>query len=370
MLTKRFLCIEMVFMIVFFWCVSAQAQDSIFSKKDTVIVALAGAQPFVMTEEGSNQREGIAVDIWNDLADRLSVNFKYQKFSSVGEALKAVENGKADLLVGPVSITSNRMERVSFSQPFYQSSLSILSRSEEGLWDYIAPLFSYKFFIAVGGFLFLLAIVGTLFWVAERKKNPEEFPANPARGIGNGMWLAVVTMSTVGYGDLAPRTAFGRILAGSWIIITIIFATSMIAGIASVLTMWGGSTAANTIEDLSGKRVAVLADSPGQELMKDYTSRPFLINSMSDGVEKLKEEEVTALLYDRPELEYFVNKQKGEGYHLANAEYERQNYGFAFPLKSAAVYRTNLELLKLAEEGRIQEIVDSYLKSNKEESNL
>ncbi len=346
----------------------AWSRDSSSLQKDTLIVALAGSEPFVMnTDKAGNTPEGIAVDIWNDLADRLSVHYTYKNYSSVSDALKAIEEGQVDMLVGPVSITSNRMERVSFSQPFYQSSLSILSKSEEGLWSYVAPLFSYKLFIAVGGFLFLLGIVGTLFWIAERKRNPEEFPPNPVKGIGNGMWLAVVTMSTVGYGDLAPRSAFGRILAGSWIIITIIFATSMIAGIASVLTMWGGVTDVNTVEDLAGKRIAVLRDSPGQELMRNYTARPYLISSLDEGIEKLKEDKVDAVIYDRPQLEYFVNKHGDEGYYLATAEYERQNYGFVFPLKSEAVYKTNLQLLKLAEEGRIQEIVNSYLKVNREE---
>lgn len=328
---------------------------------DSLKVGLAGGQPFVFDADSSSPT-GISVDIWKELASQSGWNYRIISYPSVSEAIAAVENQDIDLLVGPISVTSERLTRVNFSQPYYQSSLSILSKAEEGLWSYIAPLFSYKLFIAVAGFLFLLGIVGTLFWVAERKVNPEEFPSKPAKGIGNGMWLAVVTMSTVGYGDLAPKSAFGRILAGTWIVLTIIFATSMIAGIASVLTMWGNVSNVNVIEDLSGKKVAVVSDSPAEEFVKNYSARTYQMKSLDEGIKMLNDGQVEAIVYDRPQLEYYVGRHEDEGYHLATAEYDRQNYGFVFPQSSELVYDVNLQLLKLAEARKSQEIIDGYLK--------
>ncbi len=47
--------------------------------------------------------------------------------------------------------------------------------------------------------LILLALIsGCVMWILEYKVNPELFPANPIRGIWQGSWWAVVTMTTVG----------------------------------------------------------------------------------------------------------------------------------------------------------------------------
>lgn len=85
------------------------------------------------------------------------------------------------------------------------------------------------------------------------------------------MWLAIVTMSTTGYGDKAPITVMGRIIAGTWMVVSIISATSMIAGIASVLTFSNfQSVDIQNIEQLNGKKVATIAGSPSVDFLKEY----------------------------------------------------------------------------------------------------
>ena len=68
-----------------------------------------------------------------------------------------------------------------------------------------------------------------------------------------------------------------------------------------------------------------------------------------------------AVVYDRPQLLYFQQNNGEEDLYVAKAEYFKQGYGFAFPLNSEFVYQVNLELLKLAEEREIEDIVAEYL---------
>ncbi|MGB3404464.1 MAG: ion transporter [Microcoleaceae cyanobacterium] len=55
----------------------------------------------------------------------------------------------------------------------------------------------------------LLLFSGSLIYFAEHEAQPEQFPHIPA-----AMWWAVVTLTTVGYGDVYPVTIMGRILGG------------------------------------------------------------------------------------------------------------------------------------------------------------
>jgi polar amino acid transport system substrate-binding protein len=216
--------------------------------------------------------------------------------------------------------------------------------------------------VAVFIFLFILAIVGTLLWLAERKQSPDQFSQSPVKGVGTGMWLAIVTMSTTGYGDKAPITLAGRIIAGSWMIISIIFATSMIAGIASTLTLTSmGSSTVSTIEELSGRKTATVIGSPTESYLKAYKTKITGVSTLDDAISKLREKEVDAVVYDRPQLLYYLKNHRNDDLFIAKAEYYKQGYGFAFPLSSTLVYDVNRALLRLAEAQKTTKIIDFYL---------
>ena len=58
-------------------------------------------------------------------------------------------------------------------------------------------------------------------WHERRGVNPDnDFPplAKFWRGLEVGGYWAVITFTSVGYGDKCPRTKFGRLLAGAWAI--------------------------------------------------------------------------------------------------------------------------------------------------------
>jgi voltage-gated potassium channel len=66
---------------------------------------------------------------------------------------------------------------------------------------------------AIGALLFILCLVlvmsGSLMYMIEGEAQPQVFSSIPA-----AMWWAVVTITTVGYGDMVPVTVWGRILGG------------------------------------------------------------------------------------------------------------------------------------------------------------
>jgi polar amino acid transport system substrate-binding protein len=356
----------LIFCFCFFSVARLQAQDTKTDSLTTIQlrVGVAGNEPFVFPENSSTK--GIALDVWEDLALMKSLDYTYTYFTTVEDALYALNRGKLDIVVGPISITSQRLENMRFSQPFYNSSLAIVSRVDDPtLWQKVKPLFSMKLLLAVGVFLVILAVVGTLLWLAERKKSPEQFSSNIVSGIGTGMWLAIVTMSTTGYGDKAPITLMGRIIAGSWMIISIIFATSMVAGIASTLTLSYLETSTfSNIEQLSGRKVATISASPAEDFLNEHQAKITGVDNLLDAMTKLNNKEVDAVVYDRPQLLYYMKNHKDEDLYLAKAEYFRQGYGYAFPVNSSFTYVVNRGLLELAEESETVNIVEHYLEKD------
>jgi len=52
--------------------------------------------------------------------------------------------------------------------------------------------------------------------------------------VGDGMWWAAATLSTVGYGDIAPKTLMGRALAVVIMVVGVSTFAILTAGIASL----------------------------------------------------------------------------------------------------------------------------------------
>jgi voltage-gated potassium channel len=81
-----------------------------------------------------------------------------------------------------------------YSRAFHALRAAVASRSEE--------------LLTILGLAILLVIVSAaLMYHVEHDAQPERFPSIPA-----AMWWAVITLTTIGYGDVYPVTALGRLL--------------------------------------------------------------------------------------------------------------------------------------------------------------
>jgi len=57
--------------------------------------------------------------------------------------------------------------------------------------------------------LMLILVAASVTYLAEHTVQPEAFGSIP-----HALWWAVVTMTTIGYGDVVPQTVIGRLFAG------------------------------------------------------------------------------------------------------------------------------------------------------------
>jgi voltage-gated potassium channel len=66
-----------------------------------------------------------------------------------------------------------------------------------------------ELFVAVFFIFVLLVFVSFLMYYVEHKAQPEVFSSVPA-----AMWWGIITLTTVGYGDVYPITSLGKVLGG------------------------------------------------------------------------------------------------------------------------------------------------------------
>ena len=57
----------------------------------------------------------------------------------------------------------------------------------------------------------------------------EDFPT-----VGDGIWWAIVTLGTVGYGDIVPHTAWGRVVGSVVIVVGVTFISFLTATVTSM----------------------------------------------------------------------------------------------------------------------------------------
>ncbi|XP_067043929.1 uncharacterized protein [Acropora muricata] len=106
------------------------------------------------------------------------------------------------------------------------------------------------------------SLAGVVIWLVERKDNYDQFPKTFLRGTFEGFWWAFITMTTVGYGDKAPRTILGKVLGVFWMLAGLIITTMFI----SIITASLASVSLQGRSDLRGVKVSVVNHSVEHKL--------------------------------------------------------------------------------------------------------
>jgi polar amino acid transport system substrate-binding protein len=330
-------------------------------------VGIGGTPPFVI-RQGDNPEGpfyGIVPDVWQQIIRTQVLDYDYVLQTNTQEALDAVASGELDILIGPFSITSRRLEFVDFTQPFFVSSVAVLLPEQSPtIWSRVKPFFTRAALSSVGVLFICLFIVGNAMWLVERKQNPEDFPNDYFHGIGNGMWFALVTLTTVGYGDRSPATPAGRFVASIWMLISLIAVSSLIGGLASAFTLALSQVQGKGIvapEDLRGARIAVVSGTTGEKWAAEYRARLLRQDNLKDAVTLLLNGDAAGVVFDRPALEYYLAQYPEVDLRLADFNLHSENFGFVLPQNSPLSAPLDKTIVQLEEDGTIDTIAERWL---------
>ena len=228
----------MISLLVFLFCPATSFSQNESTTPRVLQVGVIAASPLYM-KAADGRWEGFSVELWQAVAQYLNVPFEFREFSSLENLLAALEKQEIDIF--PSLPVGERFEStMDFSQSYLKSGLSIAVPAEgvEYRWLRVfESIFSKHILKAIGLLVLLSMIAGIIVWSFERRKNDEMFGDGTAGGIGHGIWWAMVTMTTVGYGDKAPKTIGGRIVGLIWMVFSIVFIASFTANITTSMTI-------------------------------------------------------------------------------------------------------------------------------------
>jgi ABC-type amino acid transport substrate-binding protein len=252
--------------------------------------------------------DGISVDLWRRAAEVLRRDYRFIPVSQMEAILTGLERREYDAAVGAITITPERLQRVDFSYPAHRSGVAVAVRKDIGP---IAAFVSYGAVIAelaplVALTFALLVVMGVAMWLAERTLRPRNHESAVA-SLRDGVYWAVVTMTTVGYGDKTPKTGGGRIIAVLWMLISVALVSILSTSIVSRMTAERvvGALPLNEA-DLGGRRLAAVAHSSGAEYLDERRLPYAPFDDLAAALTALDHGQVDAVVNSIGALRYLI----------------------------------------------------------------
>ena len=333
---------------------------------ETLRVVTKRFEPFVIYRD--RQYTGFSIELWEKIAESLGIPYELYGVNTIAKLLDEVERGAADVAIAGISITAKREQVLDFSHAFFETGLQIMvpesSRSVIGevVSRIFSVIFSRELLYGFGIFFFVLLIAAHVIWVLERRHNPQ-FPQGYLQGLWHSIWWAVVTVTTVGYGDKTPKGTTGRLFGLVWILAGYFVFAYFTASVTTTATVQELLGTIDSPRDLFGKQVATVERSTAADFLAGQGITAVKVENVEKAYPLLESGKVDAIVYDAPVLQHHASRNGKGKVKVVGLLFEEQNYGIALQVRSPYREKINIALLKLIESGAYQEIVDRWFGS-------
>jgi ABC-type amino acid transport substrate-binding protein len=288
--------------IIVFLPVEAPAQDKSTAPQKLVVATMV-APPFAM-KTADGRWEGLGTELWQAIVQELGVEYELIEYSSIGQIIEAFEKKELDALIA-MAVKASRENILDLTHAYLRSGSAIAVPaviSGHSLFHFgghfVDRFASLEFLLLIGLLVLLSSAAGALVWLFEGRRNREMFGGGPVKGLGHGIWWAMVTMTTVGYGDKAPKTIGGRIVALVWMFVSIILVASFRAVITVSLTVGELSGKVHGLRDLYGVRVGAVDQSGALNFLAQRGIAALPFENERDGLQAIVDKKIDAFVYN------------------------------------------------------------------------
>ena len=261
--------------------------------------------------EADGSIDGVSVDLWRRAAEAMGRDYRLVPVHEMEAILEGLERRDYDAAIGAITITPGRLARVDFSYPAHRSGVAVAVRKDSGplaaFMNYGAVVAELSPLIALT--LALLLVMGVAMWIAERPMRKLNHNSAVA-SLRDGVYWAVVTMTTVGYGDKTPKTAGGRMIAVLWMLVSVALISILSTSIISKMTADRLASGLRLTEaDLGGRRLAAVAHSSGAEWLDDRRLRYAPFADLPQALTALEQGHADAVVNSVGALQYLIGSR-------------------------------------------------------------
>ncbi len=271
-------------------------------------VGVMVAPPFAFHDHDTRWT-GLCIEVWRHIASALNLDYVFVPVA-IDKVYEELAAGRLDVALGGLAPDTQNIKLADFSLPYMPSGLAIAVQPDarSGFLEALVQMDTSGVFSFLGLIILCLMIVAILVWWFERQRNPEHFGGSPWVGLGQSFWWSAVTMTTVGYGDLVPRSTSGRFLAFGWMILSLVLVSVFTGLVTSAMTVSQMSAGINGPADLRHVAVGATKGSEGAAYLT-HNNIPFTTFANNEmALKSLTGGDIDAVVGMAPELRFLAQR--------------------------------------------------------------
>lgn len=318
----------------------------------TLDIGVMAEEPPIAYQEDNGELKGLGVDIWERIATIEGWDYQLVPVKgNVGDAIDQVLSDKIDVLIGPVSVTNERLKQTDFSRPYFLSRIGVaVHDSPKSFWSVIATFISPAVITTVVIFTLLFVVFTHIYWFFERGKT-EIVDSSYRRGIWHAGWQTLTSFLRDVIHD--PVTTGGRLTLALWLVCSVTFMTLFAAIVTSSLTvtLFHEHSQFEKPHDLYNKKVAVEKGSKEANIVKELGADYVLADNPLHELQDLDRSKYDAVVAPYEILHQELRNHPELKVHLSSLILAHEAFAFVISSKHELHQQINLTLTKLQDEG-------------------
>jgi polar amino acid transport system substrate-binding protein len=346
---------------------NANPSAALGSSANPIRVGLGVGMPFAGFKD--NKAIGLVPKIWEKIAN---ANHWHYRYYPLGENVKsnivALKKGQFDIVMGPVSVTHDRLLLVNYSRPFYLNQIGIATfHTRLSIGKVFLNLTEHFFGPITLIFIAIFILMIHLFWLIERNNENSEIKRSYFSGITQSTWLIFIYLISYNY-FIEPKTKAARAFAAILFPLAFIFVVFITSSITAFMTsdLLKNSNAVTKRSDLYYKHLAYVEGKNTRDFIKAVHAIPIPEKNLNNALTDLNnnQNKVTGVVEDYMVLKTRINQLRLDNIELSPLILSNDEFAFALPYGSPLTQPINNSLVKLQDNGTILSLCKDLLPEN------